>query len=48
MRGRMRSNQHNPEIVNAKFVPMETLLKESPEAKKMLDDIKPYIKAIIS
>jgi hypothetical protein len=34
MRGKMRSKQHSPKIVTAEFVHMETLIKESPEAKQ--------------
>jgi hypothetical protein len=34
MRGKMRSKQHSPEIVKVEFIPMETLLKDSLQAKK--------------
>jgi hypothetical protein len=34
MRGQMKTKQHSVKIVNAKFVPMEILIKESPKAKK--------------
>jgi len=34
MKGQMRLKQHNPEIVNEKSVPMETLLKDSLEDTK--------------
>jgi hypothetical protein len=34
MRGKMKEKQHSPKIFRADFIPMETLLKESPKAKK--------------
>jgi hypothetical protein len=34
MRGKMKEKQHSPEIFREDFIPVETLLKESPEAKK--------------
>jgi hypothetical protein len=34
IRGQMKTKQHNPKIVNAEFVPMETLIKESLEANQ--------------
>jgi hypothetical protein len=33
-RGQRKTKQHSPKIVVAEFVPMETLIKESPEAKQ--------------
>jgi hypothetical protein len=32
-RGQKKTKQHSPKIVSTKFVPMETLIKDSLEAK---------------